>query len=139
MQISNKFYLTFIFVMFLYLLSAQISFIENTIAENFEEPWSVFPVNMDGDIDILSTAQYANKVSLWENQLLTHAEDNSIFELKNSCSIRNYPNPFNPSTIISFEISEMNIETVNIEIYNLKGQKIKTITPSLCHPKPAEG
>ncbi len=69
MQISNKFYLTFIFVMFLYLLSAQISFIENTIAENFEEPWSVFPVNMDGDddIDIVSSSRIEGKIAWWEN------------------------------------------------------------------------
>jgi len=38
---------------------------------------------------------------------------------------QNYPNPFNPTTTISFEFP-INIENPVIEIYNLKGQKIKT-------------
>lgn len=37
-----------------------------------------------------------------------------------------YPNPFNPSTTISFSIAEDDCP-VNISIYNLKGQKIQTI------------
>ena len=37
-----------------------------------------------------------------------------------------YPNPFNPSTTISFSLGE---ETqVNIDIYNLKGQKVRHLT-----------
>ena len=36
---------------------------------------------------------------------------------------QNYPNPFNPSTTISFTAE--NAENTEIEIYNLKGQKIK--------------
>ncbi|NQV18431.1 MAG: T9SS type A sorting domain-containing protein [Armatimonadetes bacterium] len=37
----------------------------------------------------------------------------------------NYPNPFNPSTTISFELNTENFEDTEISIYNLKGQKIK--------------
>ena len=36
---------------------------------------------------------------------------------------QNYPNPFNPETTISFSLESA--ENVKIEIYNLKGQKIK--------------
>ncbi len=36
-----------------------------------------------------------------------------------------YPNPFNPTTTISFQISEFNAEETTIEIYNIKGQKVK--------------
>jgi predicted outer membrane repeat protein len=38
---------------------------------------------------------------------------------------QNFPNPFNPSTVISFELNTGNTENVELIIYNLKGQKIK--------------
>ncbi len=37
----------------------------------------------------------------------------------------NYPNPFNPSTIISFSVAEPQV--VTIEIYNMKGQLVKRL------------
>ncbi len=37
----------------------------------------------------------------------------------------NYPNPFNPTTTISFSIKDSS--PVSIEIFNLKGQKVKTL------------
>ena len=48
--------------------------------------------------------------------------------------LRNYPNPFNPSTSISFKISnEQNLQNEHCEIivYNLKGQKVNTIPITL--------
>ncbi len=41
-------------------------------------------------------------------------------------SLRNFPNPFNPVTTISFETTNLH-ENTRIEIYNLKGQKVKTL------------
>ncbi len=38
----------------------------------------------------------------------------------------NYPNPFNPVTTISFSTTE-NTENTELVIYNLKGQKVKTL------------
>ncbi len=42
-------------------------------------------------------------------------------------SLRNYPNPFNPSTTIVFSLTTENTESTEIIIYNLKGQKIRTL------------
>jgi WD40 repeat protein len=49
--------------------------------------------------------------------------DGQIVELKNS--ILNHPNPFNPETTIEYSIKEDS--NVQIEIYNIKGQKVQTL------------
>ena len=40
-------------------------------------------------------------------------------------NIQNYPNPFNPETTISFSTPE-NTENIEISIYNIKGQRVKS-------------
>ncbi|MCD4820236.1 MAG: C10 family peptidase [Candidatus Cloacimonetes bacterium] len=40
----------------------------------------------------------------------------------------NYPNPFNPETVISFELNTEDADNAKIEIYNLKGQRVKTFS-----------
>ena len=42
------------------------------------------------------------------------------------CKIENYPNPFNPETTISFFTTE-GTENTELNIYNMKGQKVKTL------------
>ncbi|MCD6177435.1 MAG: T9SS type A sorting domain-containing protein [Candidatus Cloacimonetes bacterium] len=51
--------------------------------------------------------------------------DNNI-PVFNSELIGNYPNPFNPETLISFSIVQTS-SFVNLEIFNVKGQKVKTL------------
>ncbi|NUM80190.1 T9SS type A sorting domain-containing protein [bacterium] len=45
---------------------------------------------------------------------------------------QNYPNPFNPETHIPYGLNEPG--PVKIEIYNVLGQKIRTLLVSLSHP-----
>ncbi|MDO9578396.1 MAG: T9SS type A sorting domain-containing protein [Candidatus Cloacimonadales bacterium] len=42
--------------------------------------------------------------------------------------LSNYPNPFNPSTTISFNLTAKDAQDAKLEIYNVKGQKIKTFS-----------
>ena len=50
--------------------------------------------------------------------------ENEIIPTKMKLS--NFPNPFNPSTTISFTIASATQEVL-VEVYNIKGQKIKTL------------
>jgi len=40
---------------------------------------------------------------------------------------QNFPNPFNPTTMISFSLTSENSEKVELTVYNLKGQKVKQL------------
>ena len=42
----------------------------------------------------------------------------------------NYPNPFNPSTEIMFNLTAKDAEAAKIEIFNIKGQKVKQLSIS---------
>jgi len=58
----------------------------------------------------------------------------NLAEINNSLTLPtqllgNYPNPFNPSTTISFSVTQSS-DFATIEIYNLKGQKVKTLPVS---------
>jgi hypothetical protein len=53
------------------------------------------------------------------------ANDNPVVNVKPAMLKQNYPNPFNPTTTISFNIN--NAENVNLSIFNVKGQLVKTL------------
>ncbi|OPX25807.1 MAG: hypothetical protein B1H06_06925 [Candidatus Cloacimonas sp. 4484_143] len=40
--------------------------------------------------------------------------------------LSNYPNPFNPSTTISYELSQQELASASITIYNTRGQLVRT-------------
>ncbi|MDA3814144.1 MAG: M1 family aminopeptidase [Candidatus Cloacimonetes bacterium] len=83
---------------------------------------------------------YNNEAELFMTQLLEEigevsAENNIISTEK--LYLTNYPNPFNPTTTISFSVPQTS-SFVTLEIYNLKGQKVKDLSPSLCYAEPVE-
>ena len=66
--------------------------------------------------------------SWFTNPILIIVEQVSVenHELQQiGCKLSNYPNPFNPSTTIVFNLSE--IRDAQLDIYNIKGQKVKNI------------
>ena len=60
----------------------------------------------------------------------TSVEENFI--QTNNISLHNYPNPFNPETIISFNLTAEDAEYAELIIYNLKGQKVRTLNIENC-------
>lgn len=97
--------------------------IRSVVAINFNEQDSLFVSFLDG---IYLNHDYGNlylaKGSLPE---LVETEENEI--VKPVYSLNIYPNPFNPTTTISFSLTAEHTEGAEIEIYNIKGQKVKRL------------
>ena len=55
--------------------------------------------------------------------------DEQIKFLENARLIGNYPNPFNPNTTIKYSLA--NASNVRIDIFNIKGQKVKELLNSI--------
>ncbi len=70
---------------------------------------------------------YGGRIDMgaYENQNVVVGANENLIPNTNLL-YKNYPNPFNPTTTISFSIP--NDSEVEISIYNIKGQKIKTLT-----------
>jgi len=80
---------------------------------------------------------------VYEYEPVINTEENEIPDVI-EIELSNYPNPFNPTTTISFELNTESTslcqgyagqaENTEIEIYNIKGQKIKSLPiPSSSH------
>ena len=87
---------------------------ESNILEALEQTWDTEWINSE-----LYTYEYSNVNS--NNEELQLVGD----------KISNYPNPFNPSTTISFNYP---LKDAKLEIYNIIGQKVKSFS-SECQPE----
>ena len=62
--------------------------------------------------------------------------EDPIIEIIDEINLSNFPNPFNPETKIVFNLSEEG--NVKLEIYNIKGQKVKTLLDCYMSPGRSE-
>jgi len=60
---------------------------------------------------------------------VTLGEADAVAEVCETALLSNYPNPFNPSTTIAFEMAREG--QVCIEVYNIKGQKVRSLVNGL--------
>jgi len=106
------------------------------VYRSYMEPTSISPTEQvfTEQIGANSTALYSVSAvySNGESQLMTVISppqdlsdiDVSPVPMKNLL-IGNYPNPFNPSTTISFDVAREGY--VSIDIYNIRGQRVKRV------------
>jgi hypothetical protein len=70
--------------------------------------------------------QYYAALSVEMPEPIVSAPQSEIPSAMHDFCLNNFPNPFNPSTTIQFELAEAGEATM--EIFNVKGQKVKTLT-----------
>ena len=79
--------------------------------------WKVIPYNSTGEAE-------NNDVFSFTTETDTDSKEHEKIKL-NTELIGNYPNPFNPETVIRFSLASD--DHVVLDIFNIRGQKIKTI------------
>ena len=94
------------------------------------EPMSVFgaDIDADGDVDLAVANSYSDDVTILENLTKnpTDVAPNEEWGLPRSMElIQNNPNPFNSGTTIEYTVPKQ--AQVTIEIFNILGQKVRTL------------
>jgi len=81
-------------------------------------------INNSGDVFVLGYNNYtAITLAKYIQPGFTDISNNNVPEIKTV--LYNYPNPFNPSTTITFSLGTENSGSKVLEIFNMRGQKIK--------------
>jgi hypothetical protein len=85
---------------------------------------------VSAQVMLIQTHAETLSIPLAEIQSITFSQDSSaepelLTQAIPLALLKNYPNPFNPETNIVFEIGEPGF--VEVMIFNIKGQKVKTL------------
>ena len=83
---------------------------------------TLFGAMIDGESPNTKAELMSSYLAYLTQPFVSTDEHNSLSEF---IVVNNYPNPFNPATTISFSVAQTS-SFVNLEVFNIKGQKIKT-------------
>jgi len=94
--------------------------LDNLIYKSFYTSFDLSQFTDGNDIEMIIT-----EAMEWFNvEIVTN--DNVVQTVPKTVLEQNYPNPFNPTTTISFSIAQTS-SYVTLNIYNIKGQKVKSL------------
>jgi len=86
-------------------------------------PDCILDLSANEPVEYIASDSLLNFSVVITNQILSGSDDTVA---KSTYSLQNYPNPFNPQTTITFFTAEK-AENAELVIYNIKGQKVKTL------------
>ncbi len=97
---------------------------------SYEQPSSIVLLDSN-DIYVVGiseadTPSYSTDGFLSKLQMDNSLVDDNLISSSGVVNISNYPNPFNPTTTISFSILKRS--NIELSIYNTKGQKVKNLS-----------
>ncbi len=90
------------------------SYIDSTVQDSMKYTYRIYAYNSD------TTSSFSNHVT---TDIITSIKNSNI--IKDYFLYQNYPNPFNPVTNIEYQIPKSGLVTINI--YNVIGQKVRTL------------
>ena len=104
---------------------SQVGFTPHTITTNAISAESVYAVDVDGDgdMDVLSASSVDRKIAWYQNLSIVGIVNNDppVVPVK-LLLYNNYPNPFNPRTIIEYALPKSS--EVSLVVYNLIGEVV---------------
>ncbi|MBC8526508.1 MAG: CapA family protein [Candidatus Cloacimonetes bacterium] len=93
--------------------------------ENIPSPNDYYYLQIKSDAQAMYAMVTYTETTYGESHLA--AADNDYVIKPTNCKLyQNYPNPFNSSTTISFHLATKSHEEIQIRIYNIKGQLVRT-------------